>query len=115
MSEEVRDIKKPVDRDVQEGKMWAFISYLGPLCLRPLLTMKDNKFILFHAKQGLVLFMCEFASLVIVASIKIIGEAFSIIAFIVFVVYSFIGMIKSLQGEYWKAPIVSELDEKTNI
>ena len=43
------------DPVVQEGKLFAVISYLGILCVITLLTKKDNAFALFHAKQGLVL------------------------------------------------------------
>ena len=46
------------DKEIQEGKMYAVIAYLGILCLVPLLLKKENKFALFHGKQGLVLFIC---------------------------------------------------------
>lgn len=35
------------------------LSYVGPLFLYPLLTRKDDEFVLYHANQGLLLFIFE--------------------------------------------------------
>ena len=45
-----------VNKEIEDGKIWAFIGYWWILFLVPLLGKKDNKFALFHGKQGLVLF-----------------------------------------------------------
>ena len=60
MAEEEK--KEVQDKEVQEGKIYAVIGYLGILCIIPLLLKRDNKFALFHGKQGLVLFFGEVAS-----------------------------------------------------
>ncbi len=44
------------DYTFNETTIMAALSYLGPLVLVPFLTKKDNPFIMFHVKQGLVLF-----------------------------------------------------------
>lgn len=52
--------------DKNEGvNALAVISYLGILCLVPLLTKKDDKFTQFHAKQGLALLIAEFATVLL--------------------------------------------------
>ena len=51
----------PAD-EIQEGKFFAAISYIGFLCVVALVLKKENKFALFHAKQGLVLFVFEVAA-----------------------------------------------------
>ncbi|MBI5144164.1 MAG: zinc ribbon domain-containing protein, partial [Candidatus Omnitrophica bacterium] len=49
----------PNDKEVLEGKPFAILSYLWILCLVPLILKKENRFAMFHAKQGLVLFIGE--------------------------------------------------------
>jgi uncharacterized membrane protein len=99
---------------VQEGKIWAVLAYLGILCLLPLLLKKDNKFALYHAKQGLVLFIGELIALFI-NIIPVIGQLVYLILILVFGIYSIIGIIQALMGKYWKAPIISKWAENISI
>ena len=101
-------------KEIQDAKIFALLSYLGIFCLVPLLFKKDNKFALFHGKQGLVIFLGEVAAF-IVNIIPILGQIICVIAMLVFVILSLIGIIKSLTGEYWKIPIVSDIAEKIKI
>ena len=45
------------EQEVREGKFFAVISYVSFLCIITLILKKSNKFALYHAKQGLVLFV----------------------------------------------------------
>ena len=101
-------------KEIQDAKIFALLSYLGILCLVPLLFKKDNKFALFHGKQGLVIFLGEVAA-TIVNIIPILGQIICVIAMLVFGILSLVGIIKSLTGEYWKIPIVSDIAEKIKI
>jgi len=119
MTEEVKEVGGVEEnKDIKEGKIWAVLAYLGPLCLLPLLNKKDNKFALHHAKQGLVLFVGELIAF-IVFLIPFIGQF--ILTFLgwliglIFGAYSIIGVIQSLMGKYWKAPIVSKWAENISI
>ena len=47
------------EKDMQEGKFFAVISYISFLCIVSLFFKRDNKFALFHAKQGLVIFVFQ--------------------------------------------------------
>ena len=102
------------DKEIQEGKVLALLSYLGILCLIPLLLKKDNKFVLFHGKQGLVLFLGELAA-AIISIIPFLGLLIGFLSVIVFGILSIIGIIQVLMGNYWKIPVVAELAEKFNI
>ena len=46
-------------KDIENNKGMAILSYFGPLCLIPYLVTKDSKYVQFHAKQGLNLFIIE--------------------------------------------------------
>lgn len=104
-----------VDKTVEEGKIWAFIGYWWILFLVPLLAKKDNKFALFHGKQGLVLFVLEviiwILSYIPVIGWFIIGPIGSIIC----IILAIVGMVKSLQGKYWKMPVLGDIAEKIKI
>lgn len=43
----------------------ALISYIGILCLIPILTKTQDEFVKFHAKQGLVLLVGELAIMIL--------------------------------------------------
>ncbi len=54
--------KKPAQTTKSSGDndvLMGVLSYLGILCLIPLLAAKDSEFAQFHAKQGLTLFGLE--------------------------------------------------------
>ncbi|HEC78060.1 MAG TPA: hypothetical protein ENI34_02835 [candidate division WOR-3 bacterium] len=110
-----------IDKDIEEGKIWAFIGYWGILFLVPLLGKKDNKFAVFHGKQGMVLCIGAIAVLIvftILSLIPYVGILFMIIEWLVLLaigVLGIIGMIKSLTGDYWKMPIFGDIAEKINI
>ncbi len=102
------------DKEIQEGKVLALLSYLGVLCLVPLLLKKENKFVLFHGKQGLVLFLGELAA-AIIGIIPFVGWFIGFISIILFGILSLLGIVQVLMGNYWKIPVVADLAEKFNI
>ena len=102
------------DKEIQEGKIYAVISYLGILCIVTLLLKKDNKFALFHGKQGLVLFICEMGALII-NIIPVLGQLIWVLAVLVFGILSLVGIIQSLMSNYWKMPVIGDIAEKISI
>ncbi|MBU0769334.1 MAG: hypothetical protein KJ687_09610 [Proteobacteria bacterium] len=101
-------------KEVQEGKIFAVLSYLWILCFIPLLFKKENKFALFHAKQGLVLFICEIA-LWIVGIIPVLGWLISIVGSLICGIFALIGIIQALMGNEWKMPVLGDYAEKINV
>lgn len=105
--------KKSKKDIVLEGKIWAVIGYLWILCFIPLINKRDNPFTLFHAKQGLVLFITSLIStgVTIIPLIGFIGVLGNIAVFILCIT----GIINSLKGECWKMPYIGEYAEKMEI
>lgn len=66
MEQENNEPKKDKAPKQKEKDLTVVLSYVGILCLVPLLTRKDDPFAQFHAKQGLVLCIVEFASMFII-------------------------------------------------
>ena len=101
---------KKTDKDVEENKAIAALSYAWILCLVPLLGKRKSKFAQFHAKQGLVLFIIELIG-TLVYWFPIFGQALML----VLVVVSIMGIIKTLNGEWWKIPYIYDWSKKINI
>ena len=102
------------DKEITEGKIFALISYIGILSIVTLLLKKENKFALFHAKQGLVLFICEMGALLI-NIIPVLGQLVWVLAVLVFGIFSLVGIVQSLMGNYWKMPVIGDIAEKISI
>ncbi len=101
---------------VDEGKLWCVLAYLGVLCFIPLLTQKQNSFVMFHARQGLALFIAEVITVVlsiILSFIPFIGFLFWLMH-LGYIVLAIIGIIQSLQGNEWKMPIFGDFAQKLN-
>lgn len=95
------------EQEIEDGKVWAVLGYIGILFLVPLLMKKDNSFARFHAKQGMVIFIAWIA----LAWVPYIGR----IGIAVLTIVSIIGIIKAIMGEMWKIPVVGDLAEKIKI
>jgi len=108
----------PSGDDVKENKTIAAIAYISVLCFVPLLTKKNSPFAQFHAKQGLVLFISEIVWWVLsfgLAFIPILGLMLIWLVNLGFIVLSLIGIIRALNGEKWKMPVLGNWAEKIKI
>ena len=114
MAEEIKQTTEQKDPVVAEGMPFAVIGYLGLLCLVPLLLKKDNKFALFHGKQGLVLLIAWFAA-GFFWIIPIIGLFLTPILFFALGVITIIGIIQALMGNYYRLPVIADFADKFNI
>ncbi len=99
--------KKIFDADIEENKVIAALSYLWILFLIPLLLKRDSKFVQFHAKQGLVLFIIEFI-VSFIAWIPLIGW----VLFLAVIITAILGFIKAYNGESWEIPFIYKWSQK---
>ncbi len=101
-------------KDIEENKAIAFLSYLGILFLIPLLAKPKSKFCVHHAKNGLILFIAW----LIIAAVSIVPFLGWLIAFlgaIVLFIYCIVGIIKALQGEFWEMPFLGQYTKHFNL
>jgi len=109
------DVNDPqVKKDVEENKVVAAIGYIGILCLIPLLLKPKSKFAKFHGKQGLVLVIGWVINFII-GLVPVIGWLIGFIGLVALTILSILGIIKSLAGEYWEMPYLSEYAKKIKI
>ena len=93
--------------DFSEINIMAALSYVGPLVIIPFLTHKENPYVLFHIKQGLVLL--ALALVVHVSSFFL----FFLLPFIMLInlglfILAIIGIINALQRKEKEVPIVGK-------
>lgn len=97
--------------DVDESKLMAALSYVGVLVLVPLLVRRDDAFVRWHAKQGLVLLIGMVMALLAVVWVPVIGN----VLFLVLLVVSVIGLVQALLGRRWKIPIIGQVADSFRI
>ncbi|MBF0154037.1 MAG: hypothetical protein HQL64_09890 [Magnetococcales bacterium] len=86
----------------------AMFSYLGILCLIPLILNRDDEYVHFHARQGTVLW--TWATLSILAlHIPVIGPFFFSFSAMLIALLSLVGILSVLFSRAWKIPFISVL------
>jgi uncharacterized membrane protein len=88
----------------------AFISYLGILCLVPLIINRDDEYVAFHARQGLVLWMWGVLA-IFGLSLPVVGQFFFSVSAMAIMIFSIIGMVSVALSKAWKFPFIGEWAE----
>lgn len=102
------------EKDIQDNKVMALLSYVSWLVLVPIFAAKDSKFARYHANQGIVLAIAEiivWVALGILSGIPFIGWLFSIIMWlfnIAVFAYAVLGVINVLNGKAKELPYVGK-------
>ncbi len=82
---------------LDENKIIGILSYISILCLIPLFTKKDDSFVYFHAKQGLVLFGFEVIAFIVFRIISAIFlRPYSYMGFATLGIWGLIGLVSTL-------------------
>ena len=97
----------------KETNAIALFSYLGILLVIPLLVAKDDPFVKFHVKQGLVL-LIAFILVGVFTVVPIIGWILGPLASIALLIFAIIGIVNVLKGEEKELPIIGEFGDKFN-
>jgi uncharacterized membrane protein len=98
--------------------IFLILSYLGLLALIPLLVKKEDPDLQWHAKNGLTLFgaeICWVILQIILGFIPVLGCGVHILGCVVwigFVVLVVICIIKAVQGQRFRIPLVTDISEK---
>lgn len=102
MAEEVKETKSQGDTNLM-----AALSYIWILSVVMLLVKKDDPFVVFHAKQGVVIFVAS----IIFMFIPVVGWMLNLVVLAAEVA----GFIKAYSGEKFRLPVIGDLAEKINI
>lgn len=99
--------QQPDPADVEKNKGMAILAYI--IFFIPLLAAKDSKFAMYHANQGLILFLAALVANVVSAIIPFIGW-FLIwpLVTLALVVLAVLGIINAAQGQMKPLPIIGK-------
>jgi len=91
--------------DIEKNKAMAILAYI--IFLIPLLAAKDSKFAMYHANQGLVLFLLALAVNVVGGIIPFLGW-FVILPLgnLLVVVLAILGIVNAAKGEAKPLPLI---------
>ena len=89
----------------------AVISYIGPLCLIPYLSKEKDDFVKFHVKQGLVLFILEMITWVVVWIFPFLWALMNLVS-LVWLVFSIIGIINAINKQKRQLPLIGSFAGK---
>ncbi len=93
-------VETPVSQD---DKLLGAVSYVSVVSVFMYVMKKNNPFVVFHAKQGMILFVAS-----MLWFIPILGWIIAAIAYVLMV----IGFIKAYSGDKFKMPLIGDLAEK---
>ncbi|MBI1833968.1 MAG: hypothetical protein HYR90_04040 [Candidatus Andersenbacteria bacterium] len=96
---------------IDPNRLMAALSYLAVLVFVPLLSSRQDPFVAYHAKQGLVILAGYILGVIAAAWIPVIGNVIVLILIII----SVVGVIQAVQGKRWKIPVITHIANSFNI
>ena len=96
---------------LDESRLYAALSYLFILVLVPLFMKRDDAFVMYHAKQGLVVMVGYVLAMIAVNWVSIIGN----LLWLVLMIVSVVGVIQAAQGKRWRIPVISDIADKFSL
>jgi uncharacterized membrane protein len=87
----------------ERAKQLAVLSYFGMLLLVPLLIARDNEYIQFHLKQGIVWFVA-WVLVSFLFAIPLIGWSLAIAALAI----SVYAAVQAYEGKRWEMPVLGK-------
>ncbi|MBF0371022.1 MAG: hypothetical protein HQL52_16355 [Magnetococcales bacterium] len=98
-------------RKTARSRLMALFSYMGILCLVPLMVNQDDEFVFFHARQGLVLWIWGVIA-ILALHVPVIGPFFFSFSVLMIAVFSLAGLVSVALTRAWRLPVISLLAEK---
>jgi uncharacterized membrane protein len=91
----------------QKNTFMALLSYVGILVIIPFISAKNDPFVKFHIKQGLVLFIIEVAAWTLGMMVWAMWPILQIVNLAVLIL-AIIGIINALKGHEKELPVVGK-------
>ncbi|MBN1646210.1 DUF4870 domain-containing protein, partial [Candidatus Woesearchaeota archaeon] len=98
-----------------DGKVFAIISYLSILWIVGLLVQKDNKFTMYHVKQGIVLTIVEVVLWLAVSILSyalffagFLSQLVAGIVWLIMIVFIIMGIVAAANGEKKELPYIGQ-------
>ncbi len=96
---------------LEDERLYAMLAYLTVLVFVPLLTRRDDPYVYFHVKQGLVLLIGMVIALIAAAWVPQLGS----LLFVLLLAVDVIGLVQALLGRRWKIPLIGTIAQKFDV
>jgi uncharacterized membrane protein len=93
--------------DIEKGKIFSILLYIIPLFILVPIIQRDNKFSLYHAKQGLMLVILGVVGSLL-SAVPLLGCIISPVTLIAVVTFAIMGIINAVNGVAKPLPIIGE-------
>lgn len=90
--------------------LMGILAYIGPLVIVPILVAKDDPFVKFHIKQGLVLIVIELAAWVLSSMFWRFFMFMNLVNLAV-LIFAIIGIVNVVQGEEKELPLIGQFSK----
>jgi len=108
-----REPAGPAGMPTEEQRMAAVMAYIPVICFVPLLKMRDDPYVYFHARQGLVLFFLEIVAFIF--SFPHLSQLFWTVMIIACIGAAVAGAMFAMQGKMHKLPLIGDVAEKLKV
>jgi uncharacterized membrane protein len=98
----------------QKNTLMAVLAYLGILVVIPYIVAKNDPFVKFHIKQGVILFVIEVASWLFISLLPFLAPLLFIVNIFI-LVFIIIGIVNAVNGREKMLPWVGHLADKFSI
>ena len=96
---------------LDDSRLYAAMAYLSVLVFVPWLLRRDDPFVNWHIRQGIIVFVVSIFSLVMAAWWATMGG----LLFLVVLVGDVVALVMALQGRRWKIPLLGSLVGKFSV
>ncbi len=100
--------------EVDESKLLGLISYFPILFVVPLIMKHRDKFAIYHAKQGIGLFVM-FVSAFVISRSPVFGDYFGWILWMLSFIFFLVGILHVLQDEKVPLPLIGRYFERIDL
>ena len=97
-------------RPSEERRMMAVMAYIPFLCFIPIIKMRDDAYVYFHARQGLILFFAEIIAFIF--TFPHLSQLFWTVVLIACIGAAVAGIMFALQGKMHRIPLIGDIAEK---
>lgn len=109
-----------MSKEIEEGKFWAFLGVLLTILgfILVLLAKKENRYAMYYARQGLVLFILYVIVAIIgkvLGWLPFVGGVINALLWIGVIILWIVGLIYSLSGAEKDIPLIGEFARKIKV
>lgn len=101
------------DISSEQVRLASIMAYIPFLCFIPLINMRSNREVYFHARQGIILFFIELAA--VLFSIDKIADFVFRGVLVAAIAAAVSGIYFALQGKNYRLPIIHKLADRSHL